>query len=102
LNAIVYIAISTPEIKHWLPTRESAIVNAYLKSVCEFPANLTVRLSATKIDAAPPKSAANTSTVHALTQGHGHVCPAPQQGNACGDCRACWRRDIANVSYHKH
>lgn len=30
------------------------------------------------------------------------LCPAPSQGNACGDCRACWDPDTGHVIYHKH
>jgi len=40
----------------------------------------------------------NTSTV--VTEGA--TCPAPKQGNACGDCRACWDPKVKNVAYGKH
>lgn len=30
------------------------------------------------------------------------LCPAPAQGNACGDCRACWDPKTGHVIYHKH
>jgi hypothetical protein len=54
------------------------------------------------IDGAATSKWAQTSTVHHKAKASGRVCPAPKQGNACGDCRACWSADVANVSYHKH
>ena len=44
LEAIAQAARLTPDIKHWLPTRESAIVKAWLKSN-ECPSNLVIRVS---------------------------------------------------------
>ena len=102
LAAICDVARATPELSHWLPTRESGILRDYKNSGGDVPANLTIRVSATKIDGTAPKAHAITSTVHQHAAPIGHVCPAPTQGNKCGDCRACWSRDVANVSYHKH
>ena len=25
-----------------------------------------------------------------------------EKAGKCGDCRACWNREVKNVSYHKH
>jgi hypothetical protein len=103
LDRIVQVAIQTPEIAHWLPTQERAMVAKWLKKNGSLPANLIIRISASKVDGQPPKSAANTSAVFTKNGAPiGHVCPASQQGNACGDCRACWSFDVANVSYPKH
>lgn len=103
LVAIVATAKRTPLISHWLPTREVAVVQRYLKEVGEFPGNLVVRMSSPMIDDAPLKAFANTSTVHRKGNAPaGHVCPASKQGNACGDCRACWSLDVPNVSYPLH
>ena len=102
LDAICDVARRTPELKHWLPTREASMVAAYGKSGGSFPANLTVRVSATMVDGAPSRAFANTSTVHRINAAIGHACPAPTQGNECGSCRACWSTSVANVSYHIH
>jgi hypothetical protein len=97
---IVEVARLTPNTLHWLPTREAAIVAAYTGDI---PANLIVRVSAAMIDGPAPKRFAHTSTVHSKTIPlNSHICPAPQQGNMCGDCRACWSRDVQNISYHQH
>ena len=102
LAAICAVARATPEIRHWLPTREAALVAGFLRDGGTFPPNLTVRVSATMVDGAPSRAFANTSTVHSVGGIVGQACPAPQQDNECKDCRACWRHDVANVSYHIH
>lgn len=104
LRKIVEVCRLTPNIKHWLPTREIFILGSFLLNDI-FPENLTVRLSANFIDYPPPISAqflgifsVPTSTVRT----EGYTCKAPAQGNQCLDCRMCWDKTIANVSYHAH
>lgn len=104
LIAICDVASDTPTINHWLPTREIAVVREYLEYFGSFPENLTVRVSSPMVNDKPLKGHRNTSTVHTKgnEQGKGHICPAPTQGNNCGDCRACWSGDVTNVSYKRH
>ena len=103
LRAIVLACEKTPEIKHWLPTREAQVVKAYRKQYGAEPANLVIRVSATMIGDKPISGHALTSTVHRKGEAiYGHECPAPNQGNNCGDCRACWSSAVANISYTKH
>jgi hypothetical protein len=102
LAKICAVARGTPHLRHWLPTREAKIVRDFMRDGGTIPANLTIRLSATMVDGAAPKAWAQTSTVHGTTTPVGHLCPAPTQGNKCGECRACWSTDVANVSYHVH
>lgn len=99
---ICEVARLTPWLRHWLPTREARFVVAYQRAGGIIPSNLLVRLSATMIDHTAPRALPQTSTVHDATAGIGHKCPAPTQGNKCGDCRACWNADVANVTYHLH
>jgi hypothetical protein len=103
LRAICRVAELTPTVKHWLPTREAAMVKDYKAQGGVVPSNLIIRISATMIGDKPVAGYANTSTVHRKgTAHHGHACPASQQGNQCGECRACWSHDVANVSYPLH
>ena len=102
LEKIVMICQNTSDIKHWLPTREAKIVKDYLKIYKQFPDNLMVRVSAPMVDGEPLKSFDYTSTVNHKTKPIGHDCPSRFQDNKCMDCRACWSKDIKNVSYHKH
>ena len=86
----------TPDVKHWLPTREAQILSNIDPRMV--PDNLIIRLSATMVDGPAPKSWPWTSTVVKA----GASCPAPKQNNECKDCRACWDKKVKNVSYGKH
>ena len=100
LGKIVEVALRTPNVHHWIPTREYKIVKFWLDAYGEFPPNLTVRLSAHMVDGDSPNGfGLPTSTV---VSDHTNTCPAPTQDNNCGDCRACWESDTANVSYAVH
>ena len=103
LQKIVAIAELTPSVRHWLPTREVAMVRDYQKQYGEFPSNLVVRISATMINGLPHKFHRHTSTVSTAKDFDlGWTCPASKQGNKCGDCRACWDSNVENVTYPLH
>jgi hypothetical protein len=94
LNKIYEVCRLTPGTKHWMPTRE-----AWIKDHLDGkPDNLVIRFSAPMIDQAAPASWPNSSEV--VTEGA--TCPAPQQGNSCGDCRNCWNPEIKTIKYGKH
>ena len=94
LNKIYEVCRLTPGTKHWMPTRE-AWIKDHLDNK---PDNLVIRFSAPMIDQAAPASWPNSSEV--VTEGA--TCPAPQQGNSCGDCRNCWNPEIKTIKYGKH
>ena len=78
LEMICEVARRTPETKHWLPTREYALVGAYFLTH-EMPENLNVRISASKIDGRPPEALARTigGTVSGVASiGKPFSCPA--------------------------
>jgi hypothetical protein len=104
LTKICAVAALTPELWHWLPTRELSIVARYVASGGTVPENLLIRVSATMIDGPATKAWPFTSGVHDKHEppAGSHKCPAPSQGGICGACRACWNKDVAHVSYHKH
>ena len=94
LNKIYEVCRLTPGTKHWMPTRE-----AWIKDHLDGkPDNLVIRFSAPMIDQAAFASWPNSSEV--VTEGA--TCPAPQQGNSCGDCRNCWNPEIKTIKYGKH
>ncbi len=105
LAAIVRVCELTPDVLHWLPSREYRTVREYLETGA-FPANLNVRLSAHMLGGAVPRFPRLPVTVSTVSKGAApdgaHSCPAPQQGNNCGDCRACWDRSVPVVDYHYH
>ena len=88
----------TPATQHWLPTQERKFLPLSTDSI---PKNLLIRLSNAKNDTKPGKSWSHWSTVVSAPSG-GHLCPAPEQGNECGDCRACWSKDVKEVHYKIH
>ena len=98
LKRILEVCKQTPDTQHWLPTRESRLLALMDPDV--IPKNLIIRLSATKVDGAAGKSWPWTSTV--TTNHEQKTCAAPDQKGKCLDCRACWNRDIKNITYAKH
>lgn len=102
LEKINQIALNTPNIIHWLPTKEIGILKEFLKKHIEgFSPNLTVRLSHPMIGGTWEKSPMDLpfSTV---STGLGVKCPAPQQGGKCSDCKNCWIKHVKSVDYKKH
>lgn len=103
------IADATPETEYWAPSREIEMVRRALRECMRrigvFPENFVIRMSATMIGDPGPRGFENTSSVHANRRDApegSFVCPAPDQGNRCGECRACWNRLVKNVSYWLH
>ena len=94
LEKIFKVCELTPEKRHWMPTREAWIKDHMHKA----PANLVVRFSSPMVDQGPVKSWPNTSTVSTKSR----TCPAPDNNNECGDCRACWDPLVKNIEYGKH
>jgi len=94
LEKIFKVCELTPEKRHWMPTREAWIKDHMHKA----PANLVVRFSSPMVDQGPVKSWPNTSTVSTKSRS----CPAPDNNNECGDCRACWDPLVKNIEYGKH
>jgi len=102
LARICEIARQTPQIRHWLPTREGTMLRDYVAQGGIVPANLVVRLSATMVDGPAPKAWPTTSGVHKDKAPQGFDCGARHRGGKCGPCRACWDPSVPHVSYPKH
>lgn len=107
LELIAEVARLTPNCQHWLPTREYAMVKAYVAKHGAIPSNLIIRLSAMYPDQAVkvPKSLHGVpgiaaSNVHNDKPAIGLECAAPSQDGECRDCRACWSE--VTVSYAMH
>ena len=96
LAKIFKVCKLTPKIKHWLPTREAWVK----KFIPAAPANLNIRFSMPMIDQEAAGGWPNTSTV--VTDKTKANCPAPNQGNECKSCRACWDKSIKNIAYLAH
>ena len=101
LHAICQVCLATPSIKHWLPSQERAIVNKYFATHAK-PANLVVRISASKIDGPLPRATHTSNVFSTAAHVHGFECRARTRGNKCGPCDACWRTEVRNISYPLH
>jgi len=104
LKKIFEVCKLTPATQHWLPTQERQFLPLPGSSI---PKNLIIRLSNAKNDTKPGNAWSHWSTVvsHQDAPIYGatrHLCPAPEQGNECGDCRACWSKDVKEVHYKIH
>ena len=96
LKKIFEVCNATPQVQHWMPTREAKLLTYLQPEVV--PKNLIIRMSSHMIDQAPVKFWPHTSTVVKA----GKTCPAQDQGNICGSCRNCWNKEISNVAYPLH
>jgi len=99
LKNIFEICKQTPQTLHWLPTREAQFLKYLDPDVV--PKNLKIVFSDHMNDQARgvswwPYTSGVTTKRGAAT------CPAPQQGNQCQSCRACWDRGVKRVIYGKH
>jgi hypothetical protein len=112
LRNIVKVAENTPNIRHWIPSREYQMIDEYKRLFGEFPPNLVVRVSAHMNGTLAPKRYNNTSSIlpKGMTQEEMEenvgrkisVCPAYTQNGVCGDCRNCWDSSLDLVVYPQH
>jgi hypothetical protein len=98
LEDICAIARLAPHTKFWLPTRERKFVAA----VSDVPENLVIRLSDNVMGDRHSVTSALSSSVSDQPSETEYNCPALQQGNFCGACRACWDKTVRHVVYHEH
>lgn len=106
LELIARVAQLTPNTRHWLPTREYAMVKQYIAKHGALPKNLIVRLSAMYPDqpVKVPLSLQGVANV-AVSNVHtdkpmGTACNAPANNGACGDCRVCWSTETVSYALH--
>ena len=107
LKAIVEVCNLTPNVKHWLPTKEKGLVNQYLRTVGQFPENLNVRLSDPMIDGSQVIATDKHITRSAVQKNSeliGHKCPVTMDKarKSCGDCNACWDKSVSYIVYKAH
>lgn len=103
---IITMARSVPDVQIWMPSREIRTIQAVhrelLRLGLEYPQNLVARVSAPLIDGEPPLGFPHTSTALSGQEPGEGICPAPENGGECGDCRACWDAGVSNVAYRHH
>lgn len=100
LEKINEIARLTPDIRHWLPTREVRYLKAFLIKHGAFSPNLQIRVSYAWIGKAPSNPIVKGVPMSTVDVPGGHQCPAPKQGGQCLSCDACWT--TKDVNYDRH
>jgi len=123
---IFSLAYRIPSVNFWLPYRiptepdgvRKMRVQDLLKACHEYygvPENLTIRFSSERFGELDslPKEISSTPELDmfsmvlnpGITGQEGiYECPATGADGTgeCGDCRACWSRDVRVVAYHRH
>ncbi len=106
LLIILEVCKRTPHVRHWLPTKEYAVMAKLKEHVSMVPDNLNIRISGAMIDDIKV-SFWDGFTASAVTTDHEQVtCPAYDQGGHCDgvnvSCRKCWDKNEPIVIYPKH
>ena len=109
LMDIYKVCRNTPQISHWLPTKEWQ----WKKQFANKPENLTIRVSAPfKNKPFKPNHHMNHSvvltqeefdnTIGTASQTGINYCPSYVQDGQCKDCRMCWDSDAECIAYRYH
>lgn len=104
LEAIAEIARRVPDVRFWIPTKETGIVKEWMSKGGEVPTNLCIRISGYMVDKrAKTVNRLPVSNVH-TKKPLGLNCPAIEVHSGCGKlgCRKCWDNKVKSVSYKKH
>lgn len=105
---VLRVCRATPQIRHWIPTREYAFVSKAISAGGPLPSNVLVRYSAHMIGLRPPQGAHGSMVIlpgmsdQLAGDDSIHRCPSRQQHGKCGPCRACWSTDVRVVAYELH
>ena len=103
LLKLVKISKLMKKINFWMPTSERKYIRSYLKYKVEFPLNFSERVSSPIIDIEPKRFNYNTSsTFKKIKPINSKLCYSIKRGGKCGNCRACWHKNIRNIAYKMH
>ena len=100
---IFLVMQKTPHVKHWLPTKSYKIpkIRAILDRMKQLE-NVAVRFSSPSINGEFTEEHGSTVIAYADDETSATVCGAYSRGGKCGDCRACWSKDVKVVAYPAH
>ena len=103
-HKIMDIIEATPEIWHYIPTKEVALFTQLL-AARKKPRNVVVRISAVHIDQLPasiPAGCQGCMTFKTARPTQAFPCHATMGDHSCGACRACWNPNIPLIAYKLH
>lgn len=102
-NKIYRIMLSTPHVKHWLPTRMHKFdkFKPVLEAMQLLP-NVSVRFSSDSVTGGLIEGL-NTSTIFSDTLPEGaKECEAYKHDGKCNGCRACYDKSVSVIAYKAH
>ena len=94
----------TPHVKHWLPTKSYKVprIRPILERMKSLP-NVAVRYSSDSMVGEFNADHGSTVIPFADTETKASkVCDAYERSGKCGDCRACWSKEVSVVAYPAH
>jgi hypothetical protein len=95
----------TPWVRHWLPTRMHKFDKfvPVLEEMQTLP-NVVVRLSSDGVNGETIEGITTSTIVPTSEQApkNATVCEAYERDGKCGQCRACWNKDVSLVAYVAH
>ena len=100
----IYLVMErTPQVKHWLPTKSYNLsrIRPILERMKLLP-NVSVRYSSPSMVGEFGQDHGSTVIPYAETLTKATLCEAYTRGGKCGDCRACWDKNVAVVAYPAH
>jgi len=112
LRNIIEVCNGTPNIKHWLVTKEKRTVRKFLDECGIIPDNLVIQMSGYMLDGDKVKGFDDCKQIaHHLVHtdrqnAQGYVCPVEdgEEFTTCDDanCYACWDRNVNVVTSGLH
>lgn len=95
----------TPHVQHWLPTRSYKIerIRTVLEQIKTLP-NVAVRYSSDDINGEFTSGLHGSTIVRSEAEAPSEVfvCGAYTRGGKCGDCDACYRKEVSVIGYVAH
>ena len=102
---IYEIMVNTPDTKHWLPTKMYKFdkFKPIIDKMQSLP-NVCVRFSSDSITGSYAPGLHRSVILSSVNNVNPNifVCPAYKNGGKCGDCRACYNKDVDVVGYKAH
>ena len=102
---IYQIMVQTPWVSHWIPSR-SAKFKKFENVINRMKAlpNVSFRFSSDSVMGEYVKGIHGSTIISDNSQitENMFVCGAYTRGGKCGDCRACWDKNVSLVAYPAH
>jgi hypothetical protein len=102
---ILEVAKATPWCNHWIPTRMHKFSKFHeVLSELEALPNVVIRRSSDSVTGGTVEGAYTSTIVpdDSMAPKGSEVCKAYTREGKCGDCRACWSKEVSIVAYVAH